>query len=63
MIQHAVCFSYFFKAVGAVHALLDKLDKWIEEIPPHPTPQRFGNLAFRTWGKKLEEVRQLLHVR
>jgi serine/threonine-protein phosphatase 2A activator len=37
-------------------ALLDKLEQWIEEIPPLQTPQRFGNLAFRTWGKRLEEV-------
>ncbi|KAL5525897.1 hypothetical protein ACEPAG_7235 [Sanghuangporus baumii] len=35
--------------------LLDKLDSWIDEIPPLPTPQRFGNLAFRQWGKKLED--------
>ncbi|KAF8885483.1 hypothetical protein BD779DRAFT_676403 [Infundibulicybe gibba] len=35
--------------------LLEELDGWIEEIPPHDTPQRFGNLAFRTWGKRLEE--------
>lgn len=37
--------------------LFDQLDTWIDEIPPLPTPQRFGNLAFRTWGKKLEDVR------
>ncbi|KAH9838735.1 Phosphotyrosyl phosphatase activator [Rhodofomes roseus] len=35
-------------------ALLDTLDGWIDEIPPLPTPQRYGNLAFRTWGKRLE---------
>ncbi|KAF5345658.1 hypothetical protein D9757_014208 [Collybiopsis confluens] len=35
--------------------LLDTLDSWIDEIPPLDTPQRFGNLAFRTWGKRLEE--------
>lgn len=39
-------------------AMLDALDGWIDEIPPLPTPQRFGNLAFRTWGKRLESVRQ-----
>jgi len=37
--------------------LLDELDRWIDEIPPLPTAQRFGNLAFRTWGKRLEQVR------
>ena len=39
--------------------LLDTLDQWIEEIPPLNTPQRFGNLAFRTWGARLEEVSEL----
>jgi serine/threonine-protein phosphatase 2A activator len=41
----------------AIH-LLDTIDGWIDEIPPLPTPQRFGNLAFRHWGKRLEEVRR-----
>lgn len=43
---------------GAVKvlALLDKLDQWVEDIPPLQTPQRFGNLAFRKWGQRLEEV-------
>lgn len=36
--------------------LLDTLDTWIDDIPPLQTPQRYGNLAFRTWGKRLEEV-------
>ncbi|KIY49173.1 Phosphotyrosyl phosphatase activator, partial [Fistulina hepatica ATCC 64428] len=35
--------------------LLDTLDTWIDEIPPQETPQRFGNLSFRTWGKRLDE--------
>ena len=39
--------------------MLDVLDGWIEEIPPLPTPQRFGNLAFRQWGKRLENVSTL----
>lgn len=43
-------------------ALLDTLDRWIDEIPPLPTPQRFGNLAFRSWGKRLESVRDLYPV-
>lgn len=47
--------------VAAILAVLDKLDRWISEIPPLKTPQRFGNLAFREWGKKLEDnVDQLL---
>ncbi|KAI0833849.1 Phosphotyrosyl phosphatase activator [Trametes gibbosa] len=49
-------------AVTALVQLLDQLDLWIDEIPPLPTPQRFGNLAFRTWGKRLEtECETLLH--
>ncbi|GJE85628.1 PTPA-domain-containing protein [Phanerochaete sordida] len=42
-------------AVEATLRLLSALDRWIDEIPPLPTPQRFGNLAFRTWGKRLED--------
>ncbi|KAK2467238.1 hypothetical protein APHAL10511_000787 [Amanita phalloides] len=43
------------KAVDSLIKLLVTLDKWIDEIPPSQSPQRFGNLAFRTWGKRLEE--------
>ncbi|KAI0667938.1 hypothetical protein C8Q78DRAFT_980860 [Trametes maxima] len=50
------------QSVTRVIELLDKLNVWIDEIPPLPTPQRFGNLAFRTWGKRLEtECDSLLH--
>ncbi|KAL1949905.1 hypothetical protein VTO73DRAFT_8786 [Trametes versicolor] len=42
------------EACTALGLLLGKLDQWIDEIPPQPTPQRFGNLAFRTWGKRFE---------
>ncbi|KAI0259097.1 hypothetical protein BC834DRAFT_1019732 [Gloeopeniophorella convolvens] len=45
----------YFQGVRCVLNLLDELDRWIDEIPPLPSPQRFGNLAFRTWGKRLEE--------
>ncbi|KAF8640207.1 hypothetical protein AX16_010105 [Volvariella volvacea WC 439] len=49
------------EAIKKTLAILDTLDQWISEIPPLNTPQRFGNLAFRTWGKRLEEnVDQLL---
>jgi len=41
--------------------LLEVLTGWIDEIPPLTTPQRFGNLAFRTWGRRLEEVGCLIH--
>ncbi|KAJ7044845.1 serine/threonine-protein phosphatase 2A activator 1 [Mycena alexandri] len=43
------------EAVGRIIALLDSLDAWIDEIPAQVSPQRYGNLAFRTWGKRLEE--------
>ncbi|KAK6979615.1 serine/threonine-protein phosphatase 2A activator [Biomphalaria glabrata] len=35
--------------------ILDKLDTWIDEIPPIDQPQRFGNKAFRIWFQKLSE--------
>ncbi|KAG5221391.1 Serine/threonine-protein phosphatase 2A activator [Salix suchowensis] len=41
--------------------VLDRLDRWIDDIPPLNSPQRFGNLAFRKWGKRLEEVRAVFH--
>jgi len=43
------------KHVASVLSILDKLDTWIDEAPPLQTPQRFGNLAFRTWGKRVED--------
>ena len=36
--------------------LLDTIEIWIDQIPPQPTPQRFGNLAFRSWGNRLKSV-------
>ncbi|KAG6888007.1 hypothetical protein C0992_009920 [Termitomyces sp. T32_za158] len=46
------------QAITRTLELLDTLDLWIDEIPPLQSPQRFGNLAFRTWGARLEEVGQ-----
>ncbi|KAF8588269.1 Phosphotyrosyl phosphatase activator [Ramaria rubella] len=43
------------EAVTKILAMFDELDAWIDDIPPQPTPQRFGNLAFRGYGKRLEE--------
>ncbi|KZP10480.1 PTPA-domain-containing protein [Athelia psychrophila] len=48
------------ESVRKVLDLLDTLESWITEIPPQPTPQRFGNLAFREWGKRLEEQTPVL---
>ncbi|KAI6155257.1 hypothetical protein BKA82DRAFT_119106 [Pisolithus tinctorius] len=36
-------------------SILDELDSWIDDIPPLRSPQRFGNLAFRTWGDRLTQ--------
>ncbi|PFH46458.1 hypothetical protein AMATHDRAFT_69816 [Amanita thiersii Skay4041] len=47
--------AYSSKATLSLIELLNTLDGWIDEIPPLATPQRFGNIAFRTWGKRLEE--------
>jgi hypothetical protein len=38
--------------------LLDELNSWIEDIPPSSGPRRFGNVAFRDWIRRLEEVRE-----
>ncbi|KAI8047863.1 hypothetical protein BDF22DRAFT_709233 [Syncephalis plumigaleata] len=43
------------EAIKRIVALLDKLDTWIDDMPPLPTPQRFGNKAFRTFITRLEE--------
>ncbi|KAJ7682242.1 hypothetical protein DFH06DRAFT_1278028 [Mycena polygramma] len=43
------------EAIRKIIALLDSVDAWIDEIPAQVSPQRFGNLAFRTWGRRLEE--------
>ncbi|KAF5364411.1 hypothetical protein D9758_010690 [Tetrapyrgos nigripes] len=42
-------------AISSIISMLETLDRWIDEIPPLDSPQRFGNLSFRTWGKRLEE--------
>lgn len=42
--------------IDRIWDLLDELQMWTQEIEPLKTPQRFGNLAFRTWGQRLEEV-------
>ncbi|ODQ51161.1 the Pp2a phosphatase activator Ypa1 Ptpa1 in complex with model substrate [Saitoella complicata NRRL Y-17804] len=40
--------------------VLDILDRYIAECPPKPGPRRFGNVAFRTWTKQLEDNADLL---
>ncbi|XP_023247903.1 serine/threonine-protein phosphatase 2A activator [Copidosoma floridanum] len=36
--------------------MLDKYDKWIDEIPPTEQPQRFGNKSFREWHERLHSA-------
>ncbi|KAJ7228184.1 hypothetical protein GGX14DRAFT_547402 [Mycena pura] len=43
------------EAIVRMLAMLDSLDTWIDEVPAQVSPQRFGNLAFRTWGQRLEK--------
>ncbi|XP_018400755.1 PREDICTED: serine/threonine-protein phosphatase 2A activator-like [Cyphomyrmex costatus] len=51
--------------INNVVQMLNRLDKWITEIPPTEQPQRFGNKSFRTWHERLqqnaaEELKQVL---
>ncbi|ORX85285.1 Phosphotyrosyl phosphatase activator [Basidiobolus meristosporus CBS 931.73] len=46
--------------VNKLLSVLEILDSWIAEIPPLQNPQRFGNKAFRTWMKRLNEDTQEL---
>ncbi|KAG8775005.1 Serine/threonine-protein phosphatase 2A activator 1 [Ceratobasidium sp. 428] len=41
--------------VRSLLVFLEELDSWINDIPPQASPQRYGNLAFRDWGQRLEE--------
>lgn len=43
------------EAVEKLMALLDTLDRWIDETPPVDQPSRFGNKAFRSWYAKLDQ--------
>lgn len=45
------------QAIEKLVALLNTLDRWIDETPPMDQPSRFGNKAFRTWYAKLDQVR------
>ncbi|CAG8796103.1 14850_t:CDS:2, partial [Cetraspora pellucida] len=47
-----------------VQKVIDTLDiimSWIDEIPPLPTSQRFGNKAFRDWVARLEQNAPIIH--
>ncbi|PWN40431.1 hypothetical protein IE81DRAFT_325597 [Ceraceosorus guamensis] len=49
--------------IALVMDVLQELDKWTAEIQPHTGAQRFGNLAFRDWGARLEQRVEDLHKR
>ena len=42
-------------SVKKLQDLFRKLEEIIDEAPPDPGPQRFGNVSFRTWYKLVEE--------
>ncbi|KAF5922123.1 hypothetical protein HPG69_017901 [Diceros bicornis minor] len=43
------------QAIEKLVALLNTLDRWIDETPPVDQPSRFGNKAYRTWYAKLDQ--------
>ncbi|CEH11672.1 Phosphotyrosyl phosphatase activator [Ceraceosorus bombacis] len=47
--------------IAFVMDVLQELDKWTAEIQPHTGSQRFGNLAFRQWGARLQQRVDDLH--
>ena len=36
--------------------VVEKLSRWVDEMPPVEQPQRFGNKAFRNWWEKVRDV-------
>jgi hypothetical protein len=42
--------------VQAIGEVLDVLNTWIDQVPPSTGPRRFGNVAFRQWVQRVEEV-------
>lgn len=53
--------SVSLQPIEKLVALLNTLDRWIDETPPVDQPSRFGNKAFRTWYAKLDQV-SLFHL-
>jgi serine/threonine-protein phosphatase 2A activator len=47
------------ETVQNIMDLLEKLSKLIDDTPPIPQPQRFGNKAFKTWLTQVKEVKIL----
>lgn len=42
--------------------LLEKLEGNIDAIPPIEQPQRFGNVAFKSWYQRLVEVDRIVFI-
>lgn len=50
------------QGIRSLMNMLDQMTSWIEDAPPQPqSNQRFGNLAFRTYNKLLQEVSCFSH--
>ncbi|ETI20364.1 hypothetical protein G647_08399 [Cladophialophora carrionii CBS 160.54] len=45
----------FSDAVSRLRALLDKLSRIVDDVPPDTGPTRFGNVSFRKWYKIVED--------
>jgi len=54
--HHNPSYSLSLQPIEKLVALLNTLDRWIDETPPVDQPSRFGNKAFRTWYAKLDQV-------
>ncbi|ELR46837.1 Serine/threonine-protein phosphatase 2A activator, partial [Bos mutus] len=56
--RHSWCLGPLYlppQAIEKLVALLNTLDRWIDETPPVDQPSRFGNKAYRTWYAKLDQ--------
>ena len=49
--------------IVAILAILDEMDAWITDIPPDTSSvSRFGNIAFRSWIERLNQVSGFISV-
>lgn len=52
-------FALLVQAVKACVRFLEDLTAKVDDIKLDPSPQRFGNKAFRDWLATMEDVRRL----
>jgi len=58
------CECHISPVIETIVTILNELKTtWIAEIPPIPQPMRYGNKAYRTWHKRLEDNVARLHER